>query len=177
MACQCQCRCNRCVCCCRGATGPQGIQGPVGPTGPAAAPAYGGLFSDPAAPAFMTLVADTADTLTNLSEERPGEDVLYGPDSITIEQTGTYLVGYAVSYGFDAPAEMQFFLSVNDLPIGSTLVENDNDPALGIQSVSRSALLALDAGDVLQLAVRPVGASGELFLPGGGTELNVVQIG
>ena len=138
------------------------------------AASYGGLFSTTAT--TEGIIGSTITLLTNLNGHRPASNVIYGVDSITVEHTGVYLVSYAVSYTFDAVSDIQFYVGVNGGLLSGTLAENHNAAGAGVQSVGRSALVGLVAGDVLRLVVLSVTASGVLGLPPFGTELNVVQI-
>ena len=172
----------------RGATGPAGPQGLIGPTGPGgptgatgatgatgtiAAAAFGGLFS--AAATTQGISAGAITPLENLDGERPGSNVAYGLNFITVEQDGVYLVSYAVSFIFDDVADIQFYVSVNGGLLEGTLAETHIEPDI-TASVGRSALVDLAAGDELGLVVYSAAAGGVLGLLPFATELNVVQI-
>ena len=149
-------------------------EGPTGPTGTLAASAYGGLFA--ATPSDMLLTGSTMNLLTNLNGQRPADNIVYGPNAMTVERGGVYLVSYAVSYAYDETADLRFSVSINGGYLGGTLAENHNEAGSGIHSVSRGALVELTAGDVLRLSVTPVVTGGLLVLPPFGTELYLVQI-
>lgn len=166
------CECNRCWNCCHGATGPTGPRGLIGPTGPTGpiGPTGPTGASEPYTTAFGGQYAEIIDSVTlspdvpyqvNFTAQMPGNNVVYDTDSITVNETGNYLI----SYFFSA-------LSVGDLfGINTSVTVNGNDIlplyrniALdNSNSLNISAFVTLIAGDVIATYIRSIVGGTVLF--------------
>ena len=143
-----------------GVTGPVGPQGATGPTGPGAAQT-----------AFANAVSGSPNTLTSagtfyqfgLNSPWTAQNVLNATvhnGNITITQTGTYEVSFAVSFTASAAFTLNFQLAKNSIGPLEGMVWKVNAGAGNFLVVTGQVIAPLVAGDQIALYVSCTGASG-----------------
>ena len=133
-----------------GAAGATGATGATGPTGAAnGLNAYGGLYTT-AAPSLS--LSTTAQQVT-LGDQMPETGVTYTPaNSITVADTGLYDIFYSITITPDTADTITVSPRVNNTDVtGASSVHTlDADEE---STFTKSTLVSLNAGDVVDLAV------------------------
>ena len=133
-----------------GAAGATGATGATGPTGAAnGLNAYGGLYTT-AAPSLS--LSTTAQQVT-LGDTMPEKGVTYTPaNSITVTDTGLYDIFYSITLTPDTADTITVSPRVNNTDVtGASSVHTlDADEE---STFTKSTLVSLNAGDIVDLAV------------------------
>ena len=171
----------------RGATGPSGPAGPAGPAGPEGPEgpagglgAYGGRYSD--TPCTITLAGGAAfpvplgRTMPALNETYPAANLL------AVANAGTYAITYLLTLtALSAPpaakaAAVAFAVRKNGAVIDSAT--QSLLLAIGVQNTySGTAIVTLDAGDTLDMALCSPLAVGISLGEGTNAALTAIQLG
>lgn len=161
-----------------GATGEQGLIGPTGPTGPTGTTpevftaAFGGQYAEIA---DMIILTPEVPYQVNFTEQMPSNDVEYGINSLTVNNAGNYLISYFFSGS-----------SIGDLfGINTSVTLNGNDILPLYRNIALdtsnslyvSALVALNAGDVIATYITSVSGGTVLFESIQSVGVTVLQVG
>lgn len=155
------------------ATGPEGPIGPTGPEGTSSLSAYGRIYDATETP--LTLVASTPQNIS-LGSTGPLKNITAGGDnSLTIGDTGTYLVDYYFLGSSSVNTEITVELTQNTTPIGSSTITK-NVTANAETDFTGSTIIELTAGDKIALTIEAT--AGATVTPPSGTTsyLNILKI-
>lgn len=160
-----------------GPTGTQGVQGEIGPTGPTG-------VSEPFATAFGGQYAEIAESVilspdvpygVNFNAQMPGNNVVYDTDSITVNETGNYLISYFFS---GSSVGDMFGINTSVTVNGADILALYRNIALdNSNSLNISAIVSLTAGDVIATYIRSIVGGTVLFESVQSVGLSVVKVG
>lgn len=160
-----------------GPTGPQGLLGATGPTGPtgptAGLNAYAGKFSD--TPQTINLTIGTPSQIA-LPSSMPNLNATYTPaNSITIATAGNYEINYFSNVSVAIGATVTQAVRINGTNIPSTVTTRVL--SVGVGSIySGSVIVALAAGDVIDMALSALLAVGVTLGTGVNATLSVKKL-
>lgn len=145
---------NRIIIIERGPRGPRGFTGPQGPQGPQGIPgvggtgllSYGGLYSATSTVQALT----TANTNLVMGSGMPARNVVYGTNTITVNNGGVYEVNYKLNGSLPVADDLNLVVAVNGvaLPQTNTVTTYETDEN---KLSYGTALVTLNAGDVISL--------------------------
>jgi len=131
-----------------GATGATGATGPAGPAGENGLASYGGLYST----ATDTLALTPTNLNVTLGSGMPAKNVVYGTNTITVQNAGDYELNYGIIGSTDPAATITLAVANNGTAIPSSIRTRVFDQAQNI-SHTGSVIVTLAAGDELTLVV------------------------
>ena len=112
--------------------------------------AFGGLFND--AVGIITVPDDGTPVIIDLPEQMESDNMTLGTDNITIDISGTYKIDFStILQSTSGTTGINIGVRVNGVPIPELLlgyVATDE-----FESLATSAIVALTAGDVLDLVI------------------------
>ncbi|MDE7329763.1 MAG: collagen-like protein [Clostridia bacterium] len=156
-----------------GATGPTGATGVTGPTGTADLNAYGGLYNTTPQTLNLTIGGTTQLPIT---ATMPLKNVAYTPaNSITVGTTGVYEINYFSNVSAALGTTVTMSVRRNGTAIPQATISRVL--SVGVSSLySGSFIIALTAGDVIDMALSALLAVGITLGGGVNTTLTVKQI-
>ena len=153
-----------------GATGPTG---PTGPTGTANLNAYGGLYN--ATPQTLNLTVGGTTQLP-MAETMPLKNTVYTPaNSITASEAGVYEINYYTNLSVALGTTVTLAVRRNGTAIPQATVSRVLSVGVG-SLFNGSFMIALDAGDVIDMALSALLAVGVTLGGGVNTTLTIKQI-
>ena len=156
-----------------GANGATGATGPTGPTGIANLNAYGGLYN--ATPQTLNLTVGGTTQLP-LAATMPLKNVAYTPaNSITANVAGVYEVNYYTNVSAALGTTVTLAVRRNGTAIPQATISRVLSVGVG-SLYNGSFLIALNAGDVIDMAISALLAVGVTLGGGVNTTLTIKQI-
>ena len=156
-----------------GATGATGATGPTGPTGIADLNAYGGLYNN--TPQTLNLSIGGTTQLP-LPTTMPLKNVAYTPaNSITVSTAGVYEINYYTNVSAAVGTTVTMSVRRNGTAIPQATVSRVLSVGVG-SLYNGSFIIALNAGDVIDMAISALLAVGVTLGNGVNTTLTVKQI-
>lgn len=131
-----------------GATGATGATGPQGPAGENGLASYGGLYST----STSTLALTPTNLIVTLGSGMPAKNVVYGTNTITVQNAGDYELNYGIIGSTDPAATITLAVAQNGTAIPSSIRTRVFDQAQNI-SHTGSVIVTLAAGDDLTLVI------------------------
>ncbi len=157
-----------------GATGADGAAGPTGPTGVANLNAYGGLYN--ATPQTLNLTIGGTTQLP-IAATMPLKNVTYSTpaNTITVANAGVYEINYYTNLSAALGTTVTLSVRRNGTAIPQATLSRVL--AVGVGSLyNGSVLVALNAGDVIDMAISALLAVGVTLGGGVNTTLTVKQL-
>ena len=157
-----------------GATGADGAAGPIGPTGVANLNAYGGLYN--ATPQTLNLTIGGTTQLP-IAATMPLKNVTYSTpaNTITVANAGVYEINYYTNLSAALGTTVTLSVRRNGTAIPQATLSRVL--AVGVGSLyNGSVLVALNAGDVIDMAISALLAVGVTLGGGVNTTLTVKQL-
>lgn len=141
-----------------GPTGATGLTGATGPTGPAGVinNAYGGVYNSSVQ--FLSFQAINNFVPLTLNTSLPSDDVISATNTLTIQESGNYLIGYNVLVSSNRALDVAIGVRRNGTILtptrGSQTLAIDNTTTLSYDGrLSATTIVALNSGDTLDLAM------------------------
>ena len=151
-----------------GPTGPTGNTGPTGPTGIANIASYGYVY-ELATIADATVLGGTDVPFSN-NGPLSGVTHIAGTTTVTVPTNGVYQVDYFVNIATGVNSSIA--LAVNSTVDASTSI----DVLLTTGGINGTAILSLNAGDIITLRNNSAVAFTMGLAPGIGAQLNIIQL-
>ena len=156
-----------------GATGLQGVTGATGATGTADLNAYGGLYSTTPQTVNLTVGGTTQ---LPIASTMPLKNVTYTPaNSITVANAGVYEINYYTNVSAALGTTVTLAVRRNGTAIPQATLSRVLSVGVG-SLYNGSFIIALSAGDVIDMAISALLAVGVTLGGGVNTTLTVKQI-